>query len=134
MADGTNATANVTTANLSINGGIINGDVYAGGYALDSGTANVTTANVTLKGGSINGKVTVGNATTAIITLDGTGAKVTGDDTGDFEGNKSSTLAFNNYNDKFDNVAYGFGTLNVAEGSNVRMDAVVSGKQGTATI
>ena len=132
MADGTNATANVTTANLSINGGIINGDVYAGGYALDSGTANVTTANVTLKGGSINGKVTVGNATTAIITLDGTGAKVTGDDTGDFEGNKSSTLAFNNYNDKFDNVAYGFGTLNVAEGSNVRMDAVVSGKQGTA--
>lgn len=127
LADG--GTATVTeTANLTINGGIINGDVYAGGYALDNGTANVTTANVTLKGGSITGKVTVGNATNATITLDGTGAKVKGD----FEGNKTSTLTFNNYDDKFNNAAYGFGTLNVAEGSNVRMDAVVSGKQGTA--
>ena len=130
-ADGTSATANVGTANLTINGGIINGDVYAGGYALNKGTANVTTANVTLKGGSINGKVTVGNATNATITLDGTGAKVTGDDTGDFEGNESSTLAFNNYNGTFEKVAIGFGTLNVAEGSNVRMDAVVSGQRGS---
>ena len=136
MADGTGAKADVTTANLTINGGEINGSVYAGGYALNGGMANVTTANVTLKGGSINGKVTVGNETTATITLDGTGAKVTGDDTGDdtgdFEGNENSTLAFNNYNGTFENVAIGFGTLNVAEGSNVRMDAVVSGKQGTA--
>lgn len=131
MADGANATANVTTANLTINGGIINGDVYAGGYALDNGTANVTTANVTLKGGSINGKVTVGNATNATITLDGTGAKVTGDDTGDFEGNDSSTLAFNNYNGKFENVAIGFGTLAVAENSNVYVDALVSGQRGS---
>lgn len=130
MADGANATANVTTANLTINDGIINGDVYAGGYALDNGTANVTTANVTLKGGSINGKVTVGNATNATITLDGTGAKVTGDDTGDFEGNESSTLAFNNYNGTFENVAIGFGTLAVAENSNVYVDALVSGQRG----
>ncbi|WP_448339411.1 hypothetical protein AB9L13_08260 [Desulfovibrio piger] len=128
MADGTGAKADVTTAKLTITDGTINGNVYAGGYTLDNGTANVTTANVTLKGGSINGKVMVGNATNATITLDGTGAKVTGD----FEGNKTSTLTFNNYDDKFDNAAYGFGTLNVAEGSNVRMDAVVSGKQGTA--
>ena len=131
MADGANATANVTTANLTINGGIINGDVYAGGYALKEGTADVTTANVTLKGGSINGKVTVGNATNATITLDGTGAKVTGDDTGDFEGNESSTLAFNNYNGKFENVAIGFGTLAVAENSNVYVDALVSGQRGS---
>ena len=128
MADGANAQANVDNASLTIKGGTINGNVYAGGYALDNGTANVTTANVTLKGGSITGKVTVGNATNATITLDGTGAKVKGD----FEGNKTSTLTFNNYDDKFNNAAYGFGTLNVAEGSNVRMDAVVSGKQGTA--
>ena len=130
-ADGTSATANVGTANLTINGGIINGDVYAGGYALDNGTANVTTANVTLKGGSINGKVTVGNATNATITLDGTGAKVTGDDTGDFEGNESSTLAFNNYNGTFEDVAIGFGTLAVAENSNVYVDALVSGQRGS---
>lgn len=124
----TAATSNVNNTTVNISGGTINGNVYAGGYTLDNGTANVTTANVTLKGGSINGKVMVGNATNATITLDGTGAKVTGD----FEGNKTSTLTFNNYDDKFDNAAYGFGTLNVAEGSNVRMDAVVSGKQGTA--
>lgn len=129
LADGTGATANVETANLTIKGGTITGNVYAGGYALDNGTANVANANVTLKGGSINGKVTVGNATKATITLDGTGAKVNGD----FEGNTTSTLTFNNYDDKFNKAAYGFGTLNVAEGSNVRMDAVVSGKQGTAS-
>ena len=129
LADG--GTATVGTANLTINGGTINGNVYAGGYALNKGTADVTTANVTLKGGSINGKVTVGNATNATITLDGTGAKVTGDDTDDFEGNKSSTLAFNNYNGTFEKVAIGFGTLAVAENSNVYVDALVSGQRGS---
>lgn len=131
MADGADAQANVDNANLTIKGGTITGNVYAGGYALNKGTANVTTANVTLKGGSIKGKVTVGNATKATITLDGTGAKVTGDDTGDFEGNKSSTLAFNNYNGTFEDVAIGFGTLAVAENSNVYVDALVSGQRGS---
>lgn len=129
LADG--GTATVGTANLTITDGTINGNVYAGGYTLDNGTANVTTANVTLKGGSIDGKVTVGNATNATITLDGTGAKVTGDDTGDFEGNKNSTLAFNNYNGTFEKVAIGFGTLAVAENSNVYVDALVSGQRGS---
>lgn len=129
LADG--GTATVGTANLTITDGTINGNVYADGYTLDSGTANVTTANVTLKGGSINGKVTVGNATKATITLDGTGAQVTGDDTGDFEGNESSTLAFNNYNGTFEDVAIGFGTLAVAENSNVYVDALVSGQRGS---
>lgn len=132
------ATASVGTATTTINGGTINGGVYAGGMADGANaTANVTTANLTIKGGTINGNVYAGgyalnggkaDVTTAIITLDGTGAKVNGD----FEGNTTSTLAFNNYNGTFDNAAYGFGTLNVAEGSNVRMGAVVSGKQGTA--
>ena len=136
IAKGTGATATVGTANTTINGGTINGHVVAGGLA-DGGTANVTNANLTIKGGTINGNVYAGgyalnggkaDVTTAIITLDGTGAKVNGD----FEGNTTSTLTFNNYDDKFNNAAYGFGTLNVAEGSNVRMDAVVSGEQGTA--
>lgn len=131
MADGADAQANVDNASLTISGGTITGNVYAGGYALKDGTADVTTANVTLKGGSINGKVTVGNATNATITLDGTGAKVTGDDTGDFKGNESSTLAFNNYNGKFENVAIGFGTLAVAENSNVYVDALFSGQRGS---
>ena len=137
IAKGSKATADATTTNTVINGGTINGHVVAGGLA-DGGTANVTNANLTIKGGTINGNVYAGgyalnggtaDVTTAIITLDGTGAKVNGD----FEGNKTSTLTFNNYDDKFNNAAYGFGTLNVAEGSNVRMDAVVSGKQGTAS-
>lgn len=136
IAKGSKATADATTTNTVINGGTINGHVVAGGLA-DGGTANVTNANLTIKGGTINGNVYAGgyalnggtaDVTTAIITLDGTGAKVNGD----FEGNKTSTLTFNNYDDKFNNAAYGFGTLNVAEGSNVRMGAVVSGKQGTA--
>lgn len=137
--NGLEATASVETANTTINGGTINGGVYAGGMADGANaTANVTTANLTIKGGTINGNVYAGgyalnggkaDVTTAIITLDGTGAKVNGD----FEGNTTSTLTFNNYDDKFDNAAYGFGTLNVAEGSNVRMDAVVSGKQGSAS-
>lgn len=139
IAKGAGATANATnTANTTINGGTINGGVYAGGMADGTGAkAEVTNANLTIKGGTINGNVYAGgyalnggkaDVTTAIITLDGTGAKVNGD----FEGNTTSTLTFNNYDDKFNNAAYGFGTLNVAEGSNVRMDAVVSGKQGTA--
>lgn len=137
--NGLEATASVETANTTINGGTINGGVYAGGMADGANaTANVTTANLTINGGTINGNVYAGgyalkdgtaDVTTAIITLDGTGAKVTGD----FEGNKNSTLAFNNHSGTFDNAAYGFGTLNVAEGSNVRMDAVVSGEQGTAS-
>lgn len=137
-ATASKATASVETANTTINGGTINGNVYAGGMADGANaTANVTTANLTINGGTINGNVYAGgyalnggkaDVTTAIITLDGTGAKVNGD----FEGNTTSTLTFNNYDDKFNNAAYGFGTLNVAEGSNVRMDAVVSGKQGTA--
>lgn len=127
MADGANATANVETAKLTINGGTIKGDVYAGGYALAGGTADVTTANVTLKGGEVTGKVAVGNAAAATVTLDGTGAKVAGG----FEGNKNSTLAFNNYNGKFDNVAIGFGILDVAENSNVYVDALVSGQRGS---
>ena len=136
--NGLEATASVETANTTINGGTINGGVYAGGMADGTGAkAEVTNANLTIKGGTINGNVYAGgyalnggkaDVTTAIITLDGTGAKVNGD----FEGNTTSTLTFNNYDDKFNNAAYGFGTLNVAEGSNVRMDAVVSGKQGTA--
>ena len=136
--NGSKAIASVETANTTINGGTINGGVYAGGMADGTGAkAEVTNANLTIKGGTINGNVYAGgyalnggkaDVTTAIITLDGTGAKVNGD----FEGNTTSTLTFNNYDDKFNNAAYGFGTLNVAEGSNVRMDAVVSGKQGTA--
>lgn len=128
MADGSKAEANVETANLTIKGGEINGSVYAGGYALDNGKANVTTANVTLTGGSINGKVTVDNATKATITLDGNGATVTKG----YEGNKDSTLTFNNYNAKFDNTATGFGNLNVAEGSNVQMDNLSTGAPDTS--
>lgn len=137
--NGSKAIASVETANTTINGGTIQGDVYAGGMADGADAqANVDNANLTIKGGTINGNVYAGgyalnkgtaNVTTAIITLDGTGAKVNGD----FEGNKTSTLTFNNYNGTFDNAAYGFGTLSVAEGSNVRMNAVVSGKQGTDT-
>lgn len=120
LADGTSATANVTNANLTINGNAdIQGNIHAGGYALNGGNATVNNATVTFDGNSsFAGKVFgQGHADS----VSGSTATVT-----------NSTLAFTNYTGEFKGAAYGFGTLNVAEGSNVRMAAVVSGKQGTA--
>lgn len=173
MADGTSAEAKVTKANLTINGGTINGSVYAGGAALN-GTADVTSFDVRITGGTITGDVVAGNytgepsATTKTaglmtmaafgaspaskggsITIGG-GAKIDGKVnasaegvetnvvidgadagvTGGYEGNKDSTLTFNNYDTKFDNTATGFGYLNVAEGSNVEMDNLSTGAKG----
>lgn len=59
--NGLEATAFVETASTTINGGTINGGVYAGGMADGAkATANVTTANLTIKGGTINGNVYAG--------------------------------------------------------------------------
>lgn len=136
-------TADVEDFDVRITGGTIKGNVVAGN---DTGETPETKAVVLKtspskgtagKGGTITigGDATIGGKVDASaggvatnVVIDGADATVTGG----YEGNKDSTLTFNNYDDKFDNVAYGFGTLNVAEGSNVRMDAVVSGKQGTA--
>ena len=140
--------ATVENFDIRITGGTITGDVVAGDYTGETpetkavvlktspskGTASKGT--ITIGGGAtIGGKVDAsaeGVATNVIIDGAGDGA---GDNVKEgYQGNIQSTLTFNNYNAKFDNVAYGFGTLNVAEGSNVRMDAVVSGKQGSASV
>ncbi len=158
LADG--GTATVGTANLTINGGEINGSVYAGGAELNSGTASVDNFKVLITGGTITGNVVAGNypdysllaatpestitiggdakiggkvdaSATGVATnvvIDGNGAKV---EKG-YQGNAGSTLAFNNYNAKFDNTATGFGNLNVAEGSNVQMDNLSTGAKGTS--
>ena len=63
MADGTSATAGVEKANLSINGGDIKGDVYAGGAALGGGEATVDNFDVRIMGGTITGNVVAGNYT-----------------------------------------------------------------------
>lgn len=60
---GSEATASVDTANTTINGGTINGNVFAGGMADGTGAkAEVTNANLTIKGGEINGSVYAGGA------------------------------------------------------------------------
>ena len=167
MADGTSATANVTNANLTIKGGEINGSVYAGGAALGGGKADVTDFDVRITGGTITGDVVAGNytgetpvtkatvlrapagASTAgkgtitiggdakiggkvdasaggvatNVVIDGNGADVAKG----YQGNADSTLTFNNHNANFDNTATGFGTLSVAEGSNVQMDNLSTG-------
>lgn len=137
-----NGTADVTSFDVRITGGTITDDVVAGNYTGEPSATKLALLTSTPKspagkGGTITigGDATIGGKVDASaegvatnVIIDGADAKVTGD----FEGNKTSTLTFNNYDDKFNNAAYGFGTLNVAEGSNVRMDAVVSGKQGTA--
>ena len=59
--NGSKATASVGTANTIINGGTINGDVYAGGMADGANAqANVDNASLTIKGGTINGNVYAG--------------------------------------------------------------------------
>lgn len=138
-----NGTADVTSFDVRITGGTITDDVVAGNYTGEPSATKLALLTSTPKspagkGGTITigGDATIGGKVDASaegvatnVIIDGADAQVTGG----YEGNKDSTLTFNNYDDKFDNVAYGFGTLNVAEGSNVRMDAVVSGKQGTAS-
>lgn len=135
-------TATVENFDVRITGGTITDDVVAGNYTGEPSATKLALLTSTPKspagkGGTITigGDATIGGKVDASaegvatnVIIDGADAQVTGG----YEGNKDSTLTFNNYDDKFDNVAYGFGTLNVAEGSNVRMDAVVSGKQGTA--
>lgn len=137
-----NGTADVTSFDVRITGGTITDDVVAGNYTGEPSATKLALLTSTPKspagkGGTITigGDATIGGKVDASaegvatnVIIDGADAQVTGG----YEGNKDSTLTFNNYDDKFNNAAYGFGTLNVAEGSNVRMDAVVSGKQGTA--
>lgn len=147
--NGSKATASVETANTTITGGTINGNVFAGGMADGtSATANVTNANLTINGnadiqGNIHaggyalngGNATVNNAT---VTFDGNSSfagKVFGQGHADSVSGSTatvtnSTLAFTNYTGEFKGAAYGFGTISVAEGSTVKTGAVVSGQQG----
>lgn len=134
--------ATVDNFDVRITGGTITKDVVAGNYTGEPSATKLALLTSTPKspagkGGTITigGDATIGGKVDASaegvatnVIIDGADAEVTGG----YEGNKDSTLTFNNYDAKFDKTAYGFGTLNVAEGSNVRMDAVVSGKQGTA--
>lgn len=132
--------ATVEKFDVRITGGNITGDVVAGDYTGETpetkavvlktspskGTASKGT--ITIGGdATIGGKVdaSAGGVATNVI-IDGADAEVTGG----YEGNKDSTLTFNNYDAKFDNTATGFGNLNVAEGSNVEMDNLSTGAKG----
>lgn len=133
-------TATVENFDVRITGGTITGDVVAGNYtgepSATTKTAGLMTmaafgaspagkGTITIGGGAkIGGKVdaSAGGVATNVV-IDGADAEVTGG----YEGNKDSTLTFNNYNDKFNNTATGFGNLNVAEGSNVQMDNLSTG-------
>ena len=132
-------TATVENFDVRITGGNITEDVVAGNYTgetpetkavvLKASPSKDTASKGTITIGgdaTIGGKVDAsaeGVATNVII--DGADAEVTGG----YEGNKDSTLTFNNYNTTFGNTATGFGTLSVAEGSNVEMDNLSTGKK-----
>ena len=137
-------TADVTTFDVRITGGTITGDVVAGNYTGEPSATTKTAGLMTMaafgaspasKGGSItigggakiDGKVNASaEGVETNVVIDGADAEVTGG----YEGNKDSTLTFNNYDTKFDNTATGFGYLNVAEGSNVEMDNLSTGAKG----
>lgn len=119
-------TASVDNFKVLITGGTITGDVVAGNYTEKAPETSVSLlaatpeSTITIGGDAkIDGKVdaSAGDVATNVV-IDGNGATVTKG----YEGNIDSTLAFNNYDTKFDNTATGFGNLNVAEGSNVQMD------------
>ena len=136
-------TATVENFDVRITGGNITGDVVADNYpgetpvtkaasllmraAPSKGTAGKGT--ITIGGDAkIGGKVdaSAGGVATNVV-IDGNGAEV---EKG-YQGNAGSTLTFNNYNNEFNNTATGFGNLNVAEGSNVQMDNLSTGAEGT---
>ena len=134
-------TADVTTFDVRITGGAITGDVVASNYTGEKDTPVLDALQTTmLKGAASKGStITIGGDTkiggkvdasaggvATNVVIDGAGATVTGG----YEGNNSSTLTFNNYNATFNNTATGFGTLSVAEGSNVQMDNLSTGTKG----
>lgn len=133
-------TATVDNFDVRIMGGTITGNVVAGNYTGEEATntslmalsaprnSGSSTGSITIGGdANIGGAVTVNDGVTANVIIDGTDATVTDG----YQGNAGSILTFQNYNDKFDNVATGFGTLAVAENSTVTMDALVSGQRGS---
>ena len=141
-----NGTADVTSFDVRITGGAITGDVVASNYTGEPSATTKTAGLMTMaafgaspagKGGSITigGDATIGGKVDASaggvatnVVIDGNGAEVAKG----YQGNAGSTLTFNNYNANFDNTATGFGTLSVAEGSNVQMDNLSTGAKGTS--
>lgn len=141
-----NGTADVTSFDVRITGGAITGDVVASNYTGEPSATTKTAGLMTMaafgaspagKGGSITigGNATIGGKVDASaggvatnVVIDGNGAEVAKG----YQGNAGSTLTFNNYNANFDNTATGFGTLSVAEGSNVQMDNLSTGAKGTS--
>lgn len=136
--------SSVTTANTTINGGIINDNVFAGGMADGTNaTATVETANLTISGNAaINGNIHAGGyalnggtATvgTAAVTFDGNSSfanKVFGQGHADDTSNATvtnSTLAFTNYNGAFNGQVVGFNNLDVAEGSTLQLATLSTG-------
>ena len=132
--------ADVTDFDVRITGGTITGDVVAGNYTGETpvtkatvlrapaGASTAGKGTITIGGDAkIGGKVdaSAGGVATNVV-IDGNGAEV---EKG-YQGNAGSTLTFNNYDTKFDNTATGFGTLSVAEGSNVQMDNLSTGTKG----
>lgn len=113
MADGASATANVTNANLTISGNAeINGNIHAGGYALNGGTATVNIATVTFDGnssfaGKVFGQGHVEESGTATV--------------------NESTLAFTNYTGEFKGQVVDFTNLDVAEGSTLQLGTLSTG-------
>ena len=132
--NGSTAVASVETASTTINGGTINGDVYAGGMADGAGAqANVDNASLTISGGTITGDVYAGGYALNTGTATVANATVTFDGNSSFAktvqgGNATnSTLAFTNYDGTFDGLVTGFDHLNVADGSTLKLQTLSTG-------
>ncbi|NME52825.1 beta strand repeat-containing protein, partial [Desulfovibrio piger] len=131
-------TASVDNFKVLITGGTITGDVVAGDYTVETTETEAALLTLSSRSTASKGTITIGGDAKIDGKVDAsaegveTNVVIDGADkvTGVYEGNKDSTLTFNNYNDKFNNTATGFGNLNVAEGSNVEMDNLSTGAKG----
>lgn len=131
-------TASVDNFKVLITGGTITGDVVAGDYTVETTETEAALLTLSSRSTASKGTITIGGDAKIDGKVDAsaegveTNVVIDGADkvTGVYEGNKDSTLTFNNYNDKFNNTATGFGNLNVAKGSNVEMDNLSTGAKG----
>ena len=113
------ANAIVDTANIRVNGGVVDGNITAGGT---TGAGSVAAANITITGGQILGDIKKGSATTANVTVEGNKAYIRGS----IEADKVilKNIESSGYSDGFDRYA-GAVTAPSLELNNVQTDLVL---------
>lgn len=129
-------TADVTKFAVTITGGTITGNVYVGDYTSpDTNNIALMSLYEAQNGSYVSFGGTAYVQGDVIVTESGSTTIVDGTDVvkGDYkvQGATDTTLAFNNYNTSFNNVATGFETVEAYAGSTVTVDYLSTGTETT---